>query len=104
MRDSPELSVKILKHMITKDIQSFNRLTDLVIKEILDQWAGTSDLRVYSVTKEKFDSHFEFYPTYATCCYYFGELIKIAEATNMHYHVTLKTRADGSYVPALHCY
>lgn len=102
--DSPELSVKILKQMITKDIQSFDKLTDLVINELHDRWAGTSDFEVYSVTKEKSDSYFMFYPTYANCCYYFGDLIKIADATNMLYYVSLIQRKDGSFAPVLHCY
>ena len=104
MRDSPELSVKILKQMIYKDIQSFDRLTDLVIKELHDRWAGTSDFEVYSVTKESSDSYFVFYPTNVRACYIFGDLIKIAEATNMSYYVSLIERKDGSCAPLLHCY
>lgn len=90
--------------MITKDIQSFDRLTDLVINELHDRWAGTSEFEVYSVTKEKHDYDFEFYPTYAKCCYIFGDLIQIAEATNMSYYVSLKEREDGSCAPLLRCY
>lgn len=104
MRDSPELSVKILKQMITKDIQSFDKLTDMVIKELHDRWAGTGNFEVYSVTKEKKDCSFEFYPTHANCSYIFGDLIQIAEATNMSYYVSLKHREDGSFAPLLHCY
>lgn len=104
MRDSPELSVKILKQMIYKDIQSFDRLTDMAIKELHDRWAGTSDFEVYSVTKETSDSYFVFYPTNVRACYIFGDLIRIAEATNMNYYVSLKKREDGSYAPALRCY
>lgn len=90
--------------MITKDIQSFDRLSDMAIKELHDRWAGTSDFEVYSVTKENNDCYFQFYPTYAKCCYIFGDLIKIAEASNMSYYVSLKERADGSYAPLLRCY
>lgn len=90
--------------MITKDIQSFDKLTDLVIKELHDRWAGTSDFEVYSVTKEKCDCDFQFYPTYVRACYIFGDLIKIAEATNMSYYVSLIERKDGSCAPVLHCY
>lgn len=90
--------------MITKDILSFDRLTDMVIKEINDQWAGTNLIEVYRVTKEKHDCSFDFYPTHSTCCYYLGHLIKIAEATNMSYYVSLKEREDGSFTPLLRCY
>ena len=90
--------------MITKDIQSFDRLTDLALNELHDRWAGTSDFEVYSVTKENHDCYFEFYPTHSRCCYIFGDLIKIAEATNMSYYVSLKEREDGSFTPLLNCY
>ena len=90
--------------MITKDIQSFDKLTDMVIQELHDRWAGTSDFDVYSVTKEKHDCYFVFYPTKVRACYIFGDLIRIAEVTNMNYYVSLKHREDGSYAPALRCY
>lgn len=90
--------------MIYKDIQSFDRLTDMALKENHDRWAGTSVFEDFSVTKEILDCSFEFYPTHATCCYIFGDLINIAEATNMSYYVSLKQRADGSFAPLLRCY
>lgn len=90
--------------MIYKDIKSFDRLTDMAIKELHERWEGTSNFEVYSVTKEKHDYDFEFYPTYEKCCYIFGDLIRIAEATNMSYYVSLKEREDGSFAPLLRCY
>lgn len=92
--------------MITKDLQSAQKLVNNVLNNVIDRWGSSDGGRCYLLrhTENSSDDHIEIQPTYSNAFYGISEFIHIAEVCGCSFYVVSRENQDGILAPTVCIY
>lgn len=91
--------------MTNEHLQIASKLVNEVINEMNDRYASTPQAKDYCMRRmDEGTNDITIQPTHSKCGYCFDQIIKIAEALNLHYYFEVTENLDGEPTPTMHIF